>query len=95
MNKTQIQVLDEAIEVFGKEQQQLKAIEEAGEYIQAQAKYLNYPSEKNHENLIEEIADLEIMLYQVKRIYKIESKVQAIAASKILRLNERLRLMEF
>lgn len=95
MNKTQIQVLEEAIEVFGKEKQQLKAIEEAGEFVQAQAKYLNYPSEKNHENLIEEIADLEIMLYQVKRIYKIESKVQAIAASKILRLNERLRLMEF
>lgn len=59
----QIKVVREAIRHYGKQNQIDKAIEEMGELIQALIK--NRQNVDNVENVIEEIADVEIMMQQL------------------------------
>lgn len=79
-----------AIEFYGHDHQLNKATEELGELIQAVNKWRESP-ENGRFNLIQEIADVEIMIFQLKEIAKIEdSEVEIAKLLKIARLNERM-----
>ena len=81
MTDEEIVVCKKAIDTFGVAEQQLKAVEEMGELIQAIAKAL---IGKEH-NVEEEIADVEIMLTQLKIMYDLK-KIEEWKEFKINRL---------
>ncbi|MEW6708293.1 MAG: hypothetical protein AB1403_00590 [Candidatus Riflebacteria bacterium] len=64
------EICDKAMERFGLHQQMLKLIEELGELTRAASRWLNESIDEYdidiEENLCEEIADVEIVLDQVK-----------------------------
>lgn len=73
-----------AIEYFGDKNQRIKAMEELSELIQAIARDLNGLDN----NVEEELADVEIMIHQLRFIYD-HKKIDKIKAEKL----ERLELM--
>jgi len=82
----------EAINVFGKEKQMNMAIEEMAELIKEISKVIRYDSiEKPNSNIVEEIADVEIMLEQVKDIMSCHAAVYSMKMKKLNRLSERLK----
>lgn len=79
---------------YGKRPQMRMLQEECAELIKAVNKVCrqedsNYPA--NLDNLIEEIADVEIMTAQIKGLYGLYVKVEVIKQSKILRTLQRIR----
>ena len=79
--------LQRAIDKWGAETQTDKAIEEIGELLQAIMKHRHKPySEERHANLLEEIADVEIVLEQLRRIYDDHDTVPQIKVVKMFRL---------
>jgi phosphoribosyl-ATP pyrophosphohydrolase len=88
----------QAIEHYGEEKQLVKAMEEAAEFIQATAKYIAKPSDKNRDRMIEEMADLYIMLEQSKMIlktdintgYSADYEISIVKESKLERLKRRI-----
>ena len=62
---------EKVIEKYGVEHQSRQAMEECAELIQAINKILRYPTPAARAHLIEEIADVEIMIEQLKEIYDI------------------------
>lgn len=82
------QICKEAVKVFGKEQQTMMFIEECGELFQAISKHRRGFGSKD--NIIEEIADVEIMLEQLKYVYKCHREVNQMKNKKIIRLCSRL-----
>lgn len=85
-------IFKKSIEVYGKEAQSRQAMEECAELIQAINKFLRYPSDQRYANLIEEIADVEIMLYQLKVMFNIDDdQVFAFKVEKAKREQERLK----
>lgn len=76
------QICKEAVEVFGKDRQILMLIEECGELFQAISKN----NRGMEANIAEEIADVEIMLEQVKHIFKCHREVDLWKDKKIARL---------
>ena len=77
----EIVVCKKAVDTFGVANQQIKAVEEMGELIQAISKAL---IGKEH-NVEEEIADVEIMLTQLKIMYDLK-KIEKWKEFKINRL---------
>lgn len=77
---------------YGKEAQCRQAMEELAELIQAVNKSLRYPDRpRYYANLIEEICDVEIMLYQLKVMFNIDDdQVFAFKVKKAKREQERL-----
>lgn len=70
------QVFKQSIEIYGKEAQCRQAMEECAELIQAINKCLRYPDKKESKpNLIEEIADVEIMIFQLKEMFNIDDNI--------------------
>ncbi|WP_236894780.1 hypothetical protein [Clostridium beijerinckii] len=57
-----------AIRTFGGNTQIIKAIEECGELVQALSKHLIGPN-PNMDNICEEIADVEIMIMQLRHLF--------------------------
>jgi len=97
-SKRQIAILEKAIAKFGINNQIIMAYEELGELIQALAKMNRVVRQTDYEayekylnNLISELADVEIMTQQIKMIYDVESKVSSSKEYKIQRLNQRLK----
>ncbi|MFQ9253423.1 MAG: hypothetical protein ACLR3W_04015 [Faecalibacillus intestinalis] len=88
------QVFKQSIEIYGKEAQSRQVMEECAELIQAVNKMLRYedrPAEPEYyANLIEEIADVEIMLYQLKVMFNIDDEVFKVKIQKAKREKERL-----
>lgn len=87
-DKTNKQKLQEIISYFGEDNQKLKAIEELSELTIA---IINTKNDKT-ENLIEEIADVEIMLKQLKIIYKIDKS--EIKKAKQFKIERTLKMIE-
>ncbi len=54
---------------FSKQHQVLKTMEECGELVQALAKWTNNPSTENRANVLEEMADVRIMLEQMAIVF--------------------------
>ena len=67
MNQYDSMICRKAVETFGAELQQMVAIEEMGELLQAISKRAR--GKDNRDNLAEEIAYVEIMLEQLKHCY--------------------------
>jgi hypothetical protein len=93
-------VYNEAIKRWGERAQTIKLVEECGELIQAASKWLNARNDLNRQamavNCIEEIADVEIMIRQFKKILqpnfttKVDDLVFDREQEKLLKLRERL-----
>ena len=93
-------VYNEAIKRWGAQAQTIKLVEECGELIQAVAKWQNARTDLNRQamalNCIEEIADVEIMIEQFKKILQpdcgksIKDMVYDRRQEKLIRLRERL-----
>ena len=84
-------IFRQSLEKYGKEPQCRQTMEECAELIQAINKFLRYPNDKHYANLIEEIADVEIMLYQLKVMFNIDDdQVLAFKVEKAKREQERL-----
>lgn len=90
------QVFKQSIEIYGKEAQSRQVMEECAELIQAVNKMLRYedrPAEPEYyANLVEEIADVEIMLYQLKVMFNVsDDEVFKVKIQKAKREKERLK----
>lgn len=81
------EILTKAIEKWGPVQQIHKAIEELGELIVALSRQ---ESRRDIDNIAEEIADVQIMLDQLKMIFEISNLVKRMREEKIDRLEKRL-----
>ena len=81
-------LLQKALDTLGKEFQLMLLVEELGELLQAIGKaYRNKPG--SVESMQEEIADVQLMLDQVKLIYD-EREINKIIEQKLIRLKLRL-----
>lgn len=85
---SEYEIVKAAIETFGEKPQEEVAIEECSELIQA----ITHKHRGRNHNIAEEIADVEIMLMQLKLINKCASEVSGIRKRKIERLAKRLKL---
>lgn len=77
----------EAVRVFGEETQEMMFFEECGELFQALSKKRRGFKDTN---IAEEIADVEIMLEQLKHIHKCHGEVTYWKEKKLLRLCGRI-----
>ena len=84
-------ILETAIDTYGAEMQKMVAIEEMAELTKELVKSIRY-SDYNSAEIAEEIADVEIMLEQLKMIYQNSADVEAEKQRKIERLAERLMM---
>lgn len=88
------EILKKAVETYGEESQIDMAIEECSELIQALCKYKRAKHGasliKSLENVAEEMADVEIMMAQLKLIFKNNLVVEAVKAEKLKRLENNL-----
>lgn len=89
-------ILHKAVCHYGNSLQELKAIEELGELIQAIARTWMCGDDedktvKAYANLAEEMADVEIMLEQLKIIYANQDEVAVWREIKLGRLSARMR----
>ena len=92
INITQRQVVyRKAIERFGSPNQMIKAIEEMSELTKVLAKILVMGGEVSLDELIEEVADVTIMMEQLRLIFNINDEVCEIMDSKIRRLEGRVK----
>lgn len=84
----QLQVVNNAINHYGIFLQKLVAIEEMAELIKEIIK--SFRGDKNRENIVEEIADVEIMMQQLSLIHDCTFEVVEMRRKKIERLKTRL-----
>lgn len=81
----------ENAEHYGYDAQREILYEEMSELTKAISKYRRDNSKKNFDNIIEEIADVEIMLQQIKHLLGINPKyIEGIKEYKILRTKQRI-----
>lgn len=83
---TENKILQTAIAVYGELAQEQMAVEECSELIQA----ICHKHRGREHNIAEEIADVEIMLEQLKIINNCGETVEEIRKQKIARLYDRL-----
>ena len=83
---TDNEIYRHAIAAFGADMQECVAIEECAELIQA----ITHKHRCRTHNIAEEIADVEIMLAQLKIINGCASEVDAIHEEKVKRLYDRI-----
>lgn len=90
--KERQQIYTEAINTYGKENQKLIAIEEMSELTKALTKDTRYPDNpKIKDNVAEEIADVQIMLFQLIMMFDCENQVNNYIDLKTERLGGRLQ----
>lgn len=82
------ELYEKAVEKYGLQAQSLVAIEEMTELSKVILK--GFRNEINKEELTDEIADVEIMLEQLKQFHKIGNKVRDRKRYKKIRLEKRL-----
>lgn len=100
----ELKVLQEAIDHYGEESQLDMAIEEMSELTKAICKYKRAVKERERDichstakdvifakgDIVEEIADVYVMLEQMMMIFNCKERVSAIASEKIRRLKARI-----
>lgn len=87
-NKNEINIFEQAIKTYGEEAQVKMVLEEVAELQKEICKL--WRGRDNIQAIAEEVADVEIMLDQLKLILDIEEDVQRFREKKITRLKERL-----
>lgn len=87
------QIMEEAVSHFGAPGQTVKAIEEMAELQKELCKYLNENeiSLERLDSISQEMADVEIMLEQLKIIFSNQERVEEWKKLKLLRLEYRLK----
>ena len=80
----------EALRVFGSQNQITVALEEMSELQKELCKYLRNDSSFSYANIAEEMADVEIMLDQMKILFQRDSAVEEQRQYKVKRLRERI-----
>lgn len=89
--ETRVKVYDQAIDTFGVEKQLVVAVEELSELQKEICKALRYQDGGvNTDHMAEEIADVMIMVEQLKRIFRIEELVEQYKDQKFERLCRRI-----
>ena len=76
---------------YGTLNQKLIAIEEMAELQKAIVKHIRQESEESINSAIEEIADVQVMLEQLKMIFSCKSKIDEIMDEKIDRQIKRIK----
>lgn len=85
------EIIEKAIETYGSINQCIVAMEEMAELQKELSKAIR--GEAVRENIVEEIADVEIMLQQIMRVFEINKKeVLSIKKAKLTRLEQRLKV---
>lgn len=84
---TNDETFTEPLEHYGKFTQIVKCMEECGELIRALSKHLC--NEGNYEDVVEELADVDIMLSQMRYIFG-HPEVDRVRAQKLARLKMRM-----
>ena len=88
MTPQQNKIIHRVISVFGKQNQKMQAIEELMELQSAIFENIHRNTD-NRINIIEEIADVEIMLAQLKEIYEIApNEIEKVQDYKLNRLGK-------
>ncbi len=82
-------IYERALKTWGKEPQMLQVIEEMSELTKEILKNINRKKD-NIAELIEETADVEIMLSQLKCCYNISQEVEDYKANKLIKIAKRL-----
>ncbi len=82
-------ILKRALQTWGEQPQMLMVVEEMSELMKEVLKNINRKKD-NVAAIIEETADVEIMLEQLKENYQIEEQVAAYKANKIKVIEQRL-----
>lgn len=82
-------ILKRALQTWGEQPQMLMVVEEMSELMKEVLKNINRKKD-NIAAIIEETADVEIMLEQLKENYQIEEQVAAYKANKIKVIEQRL-----
>ena len=85
MTPKQNRTIHRVISVFGEKNQQMQAIEELMELQRAVFENVHRGTD-NRDNIVEEVADVEIMLEQLKLIFTLHGKVTTKKGEKIERL---------
>ncbi len=80
---------ERALKTWGKEPQMLQVIEEMSELIKEILKNINRHKD-NVDEIIEETADVEIMLEQLKYCYNIHKQVADYKEQKLQKIEQRL-----
>lgn len=86
-------IYERALKSWGKEPQMLQVIEEMSELTKEILKNINR-NKANVAEIIEETADVEIMLEQLKCCYNIYQQVEDYKVTKLLKIEERLNEWE-
>lgn len=84
------EMINRIADMYGKEPQLVMLMEECGELIQACSKQLRR-KDKSINNLIEELADVRIMIEQIEHLYGIKSFVEDEMEYKLNRQLERMK----
>lgn len=82
-------VLKRALQTWGEQAQMMMVVEEMSELMKEILKNINRKKD-NIAEIIEETADVEIMLAQLKENYQIAEKVENYKANKIKMIEQRL-----
>ena len=90
MRQERINKLKPIINACGEKAQIIQAIEELSELQKALCKYLKAAMIENKENITEEMADVQIMIDQLKVIFNNDDDVQKVEVKKIERTYKRL-----
>lgn len=81
-------VCKRAVDAYGKEHQLIICMEEMAELTKELTK--NLRGRRNLQDISEEVADVEIMLEQVKVIFDLKEEVSEAKEAKLLRLQKRI-----
>ncbi len=87
-----IKLYNDLVEFFGPAHQSLVCIEEMSELTKELIKFER--GESNYEQIAEEIADVQIMLEQIIRIYGVNEEVKVYTNQKLKRTQDHLSLMQ-
>ena len=85
---SEAEVLQRAMDTYGSLPQIVMVFEEMSELQKELCKHLR--GSGSQENIAEEIADVEIMMEQMKMIFKCEAAVLQVREKKVNRLKERI-----
>jgi len=89
MNKVPVDLMEKTINAWGAKAQTLMVLEEMAELQKEILKNINRDKD-NITEIIDEVADVEIMLEQLKYIYKIEKQVAERIPVKLEKVAKRL-----
>lgn len=92
--RSEEEVFKLAIDTYGKENQCVVAIEEMAELQKEICKDMRIRFGRPRNRMAEEIADCEIMIEQLKMIFKLDDSVEMYRLDKVVRLKTRLGMLD-